>query len=238
MNSSLIYKNPEDFARFMVPHLEDALNAELKAAGADAMTFDVFYHDGREEEKGELHLHNVYDTYCKTGDLNAAIDFMNGIVEATKYARSQNPEMIRFDPNLIYPVLRPKQDIQRYNEEGYKLLRYTEIPGMDTVLLERNVGFSLLLNEEMVKANPQWDKLSLKQQAYENLRSRGWIEPNLQLQNPYAENCQVWVYLEPPVPVQCQLFMPELTAGRLPKQFIAAFPNKETTMLLICHAGI
>ena len=236
MRAAPIYTNPIDFSRFMAGQLENSMQAKLVQSIEDPLRLEVTFHGhAPEEEKAVLHLHNVYDTYRKTGDLNAAIDFLNNMTEAMRYTKQIDPKRPTFNPDHIYPVLRPSRDIRRFKKDGYNIITYAEVPGMETVILERNVGFSTLINEEMLNANKQWDKQSLKRRAYQNMRSSGWKQPNLQLQHPFAEDCEVLVYLDPPVPVQCQLLLPDMTFGRLPEQFIAAFPNKETTLIMKCR---
>jgi len=232
MNTAHVYRSPNEFSRFLAAQMESAMNVKLKVSEEDPLTFEVLFHEAKPDEKGLLNLHNVYDTYLKTNDLNAAVDFLNNMAEAMRYSRSVNPDKPTFNPDYIYPALRPRRDILRYNKEGYNLIHYAEVPGMDTVLLERNIGFSMLLNEEMLKSNPEWDKQSLKRRAYQNLRKHGLRQPNIQLQNPLSDHCELWVYQDHPIPVQCQLLLPDMTFGRLPDQFIAAFPNRETTLIL------
>lgn len=231
MKPALLFERRTDFARFMASHLADRLEATLTATEDDPMVFEVRFRDGKEDEKAIIGLHNAYETYRRTGDLNEAIDFMDGIMESSRYVRGMDLDRI-FDPNRIFPALRPRHEIMAMVKSGFNLLHYSEFPGLETVLIERKVGFTLLLHEEMLASRPQWDKQSIKDRAYGNLRKKGWKKPNLVLQSPFCEESEVHVYLDPPVPIQCQLLMPAMTARHLPESYIAAFPNKDTTMLL------
>jgi hypothetical protein len=146
--------------------------------------------------------------------------------------RRTGEEIPRLNPNKLYPTLRPIADVKRMNRDGYGLLYDSEVPGMATVLVERQVGFTLLLSEEMLSKLPEWNKQTIREQAYRNLRKKGWRKPNLLLQSPACERSMMHIYLDTPIPIQCQLLLPDLTCKHLPRSFIAGFPNKETTIIL------
>jgi hypothetical protein len=232
MNQALMYKDPVDFARFMLTHLTERVDvASISNLGPDPLKVQIGYGSA----KGILSLHNVWQSYVRTGDLNQAIDFLNGIIHASTYG--QQTENMALDAERIFPSLRP-EGYSRQMETG-DLLCEGRLPGLDTVFMERKDGFTVLINKELLLANPQWDEKSLIHKAYENLRNRGWSAPQLRLPVPFnTVPGEILVFHTEDDPIELQLLVPQLYRPHLPESFLAAFPARYNALVLRTDADM
>lgn len=226
-----LYDQPQEFAEMMMRHLRESLNLEVRQDANEPLLLEIQYDKDNEEDKSRVSLHETFVTYMRTGDLNTAIDYLNGVLRCSTDIRDRQEEMLRLDPQFIYPVLRSKEYVEQAGL-GSGPLAEESLPGLCMMFLEIKEGYSKIINQEMLNHHPRLTAERVKRLAYRNLRAEGWSYPNLNLQSPFHSSCWVDVYTDPPFPPECQFLYPEMARGHAADSYLIAFTNRKTTILM------
>jgi hypothetical protein len=80
MQQVRLYESPQEFAEMMIRHLSDSLQVHIQQVEGEPLLLEVAIDDNTNNGKLQVSLHNTFQTYKVTGDLNAAIDYLNGII--------------------------------------------------------------------------------------------------------------------------------------------------------------
>jgi hypothetical protein len=229
MHQVRLYDNPQEFAEMMVRHLSDSLNLQVHRNKADPLLFEIIF-DSAKDEKAEVSLHSTFLTYMRTGDMNTAIDYLNGIISCSEATRNQ-AELMSIDCSRIYPALRDEAFVEQAGL-GCDLLTEDSIPGLRVVFLEVKSGYSKIMNKTMVDLHPKLTEERVKRLAYRNLRSEGWTPPRLTLRSPFRGSCFIETFLDNPFPLECQFLQPEMAQTDGDSSYLIAFANRNTTLLM------
>lgn len=229
MKQALLYDRPEEFANMMKTHLEEGLRLRVRQEEGEPLLLRVDF--GGADGEAQISLHDVFRTYQNTGDLNTAVDYLNGLVNSVHMCRSGQEEMLAIDTEAIYPALRETRYVEEAGQ-GFDLLAEAAVPGLSVIYLESKEGYSKLLNRGMIELHPRLTEERVKRIARRNLRSEGWAEPKLVLQSPFRKSCYTDVYMDYPHPAECQFLQGDWIAANMPQTFLIAFTNRNTTLVM------
>ncbi|QGQ94303.1 hypothetical protein EHS13_04975 [Paenibacillus psychroresistens] len=79
--------------------------------GEDELTFRLIEPNG--DPSGWLWLHNIWNSYQRSGDLNEVIDLINGQLEGMKYIKQMTEQPRGVDVFNVYPAIRQSDYIKR-----------------------------------------------------------------------------------------------------------------------------
>lgn len=226
-----LYDKPQDFAEMMAQHLRSVLQLAVHSQAEEPLLLEVVFDESRKDERAQISLHNTYTTYMRTGDLNAAVDYLNATIRVSLEVRDRMQEVARLDPAFIYPAIRDS----RYVEEAGQasgMLGDDSLPGLKVVYLEIKDSYSKVIGKALLSQHPRLTEERVRRVAYRNLKSEGWMPPKILLQSPYRESCYVEAYMDNPYPVECQFLRPDWVKRHLPSDFLIAFPNRKYTLLM------
>lgn len=226
-----LYDKPLDFAEMMARHLHGALGMAVQPQAEEPLLLDVVYDPADPEERAQISLHNTFATYMRTGDLNAAIDYLNGAIRVSLDLRDRLEEVVKLDPAFIYPALRDS----RYVEEAGQasgMLGDDSLPGLKVVYLDIKGSYSKVIGKALLERQPRLTEARVRRVAYRNLKSEGWMPPKLSLQSPFQASCRIEVYTDNPYPVECQFLQADWVGKHLPGEFLVAFPNRKYALLM------
>ncbi|MDR6555196.1 DUF1444 family protein [Paenibacillus qinlingensis] len=229
MRQALLYKTPEEFASMLMRHLEESLGMliQQKEPENDPLLLSIM-----KEEKEELvvSLHRVFQTYHNSGDINAAITYLNGILSAVEYCQNQD-EVLKLDASYIYPVLRGAQFVEEAGK-GLHMVVDEIIPGMCVLFLEIKTEHNKIVTRSMLEANPMLTEEKVKRIGYRNLRAEGWTKPRLELLSPARKTCTVDVFVDNLFPFECQFLNSGWIKEHMPESFLIAFTNRKQTLVM------
>lgn len=229
MKQARLYDTPEQFAGMMMRHLSEALKARACQAEDEPLLLKVSF-IGKDEGESRISLHNAYQTYINTGDLNQAIDHLNGIISSTNACQSEKT-MMEIDLSCIYPALRDTRYVEEAGRE-MKFITEQSIPGLNIVYLELKRGFSKIINYPLLNNHHKLTEERVKRIAYRNLRSEGWTSPSMSLPSPSRKSCVFDVYIDNPFPIECQFLNHDLSKANTPDNYLIAFTNRATTLAM------
>ncbi|OAS23683.1 hypothetical protein [Paenibacillus oryzisoli] len=229
MRQALLYETPKEFACMMMRHLEESLGTlvQQKDPVNNPLLLSVMK---EEEEELVVSLHGVFQTYHNTGDINAAITYLNGIIGATAYCRNED-EAMRLDSSYIYPILRDARFVEEAGK-GLHMVADEIIPGMCVLFLEIKTEHNKIVTRSLLEANPKLTEEKVKRIGYRNLRAEGWIHPSLELLSPARKTCTVDVFTDNPFPFECQFLNPDWIQAHMPESFLIAFTNRKQTLVM------
>src|SRR5690348_13249019 len=115
MMQARLYDNPQEFAEMMIRHLSESLKVSVKQNKEEPLLLEIIMEGN---EKVQVSLHSTMDTYMASGDFNAAIDYLNGIIDCTEGIR-MNKDLAKLDPLYIYPAIRDKRYIEEAGKNMY-----------------------------------------------------------------------------------------------------------------------
>lgn len=225
-----VYETPQEFAEMIRRRLEGELGIRFQSVDGNPLLLNLMEEGSEDEVLGQISLHNTYQTYMNTGNLNAAIDYLNSIIQMIEETRDRLDEAVsHLDLVNVYPALREKAYVEATVSDT---ISEEALPGLAIVYLESKNGYSKIMNRTMLQANPRLTEEAVKQIAHDNLRTEGWTEPKLKLPNPLRKTCTVDVYTDNPIPIECQFLNSELIRTHMPNTYLIAFPNRETTLVM------
>lgn len=226
-----LYDRPDQFSDFVVRQLRETMGVEVRKVEGESLLIEICRRRGNREAKWQINLLEVYHSYMMDGDLNAAIDFMNGIWNSMRWLRQQENMMFKLHPAHIYPAVRDEQYIRELEQES-PVLSEPYLPGLRVVFLDIKDRYVKVINQAILDYNPGFTEVEIKRLAYGNLRSAGWQPPVMVLPSPTLPSCSIEVYCDPAHPVACQFLLPELSWAYLPSQYVIAYPNRSYTLLM------
>lgn len=226
MNQVRLFDNPEEFAEMMMKHLSDALKVTPKQDKKEPLL--ISFSLGEEDEVVQISLHSAFQTYMNTGDLNLAIDHLNGIISGSQACRDKD-EMIKLDLSCVYPTLR---DSRYVTEAGKATISEKILPGLSMIFIEKKEGYSKMINQTLLDHQSNLTQERLKRVAFQNMRSEGWTKPSLSLPSPARESCVMDVYTDYYSPIECQFITPGWTKMHLPHSYLIAFTNRKTVVAM------
>ncbi|RIX60096.1 hypothetical protein D3P08_00440 [Paenibacillus nanensis] len=231
MNAVRLYDTPEQFAEMMVNQLRSSMGALVKQTEGEALLLKVSLDAGKPEEELTISLHDTYRSYMASGDLNAAVDYLNQIVKTSSYMQRYQEEMCKLDASYLFPAVRD----ERYVTEAGRDMEFLSdpfLPGLRIIYLEIKGGVTKIVNKSMLERNPRLSEEKMRRLAYRNLRAAGWQKPRISLTSPFCKSCTIEIYSEPPHPIDYQFSMPEWRSLYLPDNYVIAYTNRQYMMLL------
>lgn len=231
MISVRLYDKPRDFAEMMARHLRSVLQLAVHSQEDEPLLLEVVFDESGDNERAQISLHNTYVTYMRTGDLNAAVDYLNATIRVSLDMRDRMQEVAKLDPAFIYPAIRDS----RYVDEAGRasgMLGDDILPGLKVVYLEIKDSYSKVISKASLEQHPRLTEERVRRVAGRNLRSEGWMPPKVTLQSPYRKSCHIEAYFDNPYPVECQFLQPDWVKRHLPPDFLIAFPNRKYTLLM------
>jgi len=231
MGAVRLYDKPEQFAEMMARQLSESLGLKVGSKIEEPLLLEILLDDAdRQDGKAVISLHQTYDTYMAGGDLNTAVDYMNNIARTTVHLRMEN-EMKKIDPARVYPAVRDERYAKEAGRES-PILSDPFLPGLRIVYLEVHEDFCKIITRKLLDENPGLDEEEVKKRAYANLKASGWVEPSMRLPHPNRPTCVLQVFADPPHPIDCQFLVPEWISRYLPSQYLIAYTNRKTVLLL------
>jgi Protein of unknown function (DUF1444). len=231
MGAVRLYDKPEQFAEMMARLLSESMGLRVQSKRGEPLLLEILLDEAdRQDGKAEISLHQTYGTYMAGGDLNTAVDYMNNIARMTVHMRTEN-EMKKIELARVYPAVRDERYVKEAGKES-PMLSDPFLPGLRIVYLEVQEDFCKIITRQLLNENPELDEEKVKSQAYANLKASGWVEPNMRLPDPNRPTCVLQVFAEPPHPIDCQFLLPEWTSRYLPSQYLIAYTNRKTILLL------
>lgn len=225
-----LYDTPEEFAEMMTRRLSESLQMNVRQKEGEPLLLEIRFDPDNPKGNIQVSLHDSYRLYRASGDLNAAIDYLNDVVRNSRYVSTED-EITRLDPAYIYPAIRE----ERYVEEAGREAAFVSdeyLPGLRQIYLEIKGGCTKILTKSFLACNPHLTEAEVKPLAYRNLQKGGWQPPRLSMRSPLRTSCSVDIYLEPPFPIECQFLLPELAMRRMPSHYIIAFTNRQCTLVM------
>jgi len=228
MHAVRLYDSPEQFAEMMVRQITEGMGVVVRQQENEPLLLKISLDPNDPADHSQVSLHNAYHTYRAGGDLNVAMDQLNGILSAMRMT-SKKEEFFKLDAAYIFPAIRE----ERYVEEaGHDILSEPYLPGLRVIFIEIKDECSKIVNESMLNHNPGLTADKAKRIAYQNLRRSGWQYPRLRLQCPTRNSCTVDVFMENPHPIECQFLLPEISTKRMPANCVIAFSNRQVALML------
>ncbi len=230
MKQARLYDNPQEFAGMMMKHLSESLNVSIQQNKEEPLLLEMILNQGKENERMEVSLHSTMQTYMASGDLNTAIDYLNGVVDCTIGIR-MNQGLAKLDPQYIYPAIRDNRYIE---EAGLQSTFLSEeyLPGLGVIFIETKDTFSKIINQSLLEQNPRFTEERVKRLAYKNLQYSGWNDSRMSLKSPFRSSCYVEVFTDNDYPVECQFLLPEMSRNHMPESCLVAYTNRKTSLLL------
>jgi hypothetical protein len=228
----------KDLMEFIMKRLREFSPAISFEQGEDELTFRLIEPNGN--TSGWLWLHNIWHAYQRSGDLNTIIDFINGQIQGMQYIHQMTVQPRGVDIHNVYPAIRPLNYANDQKEMIGRCFSDTSVPGLDTIFVERREGFSVILNEEIVKPVLIYmNEDEIKKQAYANLHKRGWVDPEMIIPAMNVEeDGEFHVFRAPGYPFHHQFFLPDMTSGHLPNSYLVAFPGQYMAVVLTIEGSI
>lgn len=230
MNAARLYDAPEEFAAMIMRQLEESLKARVRQREGESLSLEIEFISGKPPGKIHVNLHETYRLYRATGDLNAAVDYLNNIVRNSNYLSTAD-EIAKLDPAYIYPAIRD----ERYVEEAGSEISFISdeyLPGLRQIYLEIKGGCTKIVSQSLLKHNPGLTETEVRAQAVRNLQKGGWQQPSLSMQSPLRPSCIVDVYEANSFPLECQFLLPEWAKRRMPSHYVVAFTNRTCTVVM------
>lgn len=231
MNDAPLFTKKE-FAEFVIRRFQKQ-TTEYEYRPLDAN--DPFKYGLTRKETGAyaiLYLHNAWETYIRTGDMNAIVDYMNDQLKIMKFTRQMEENFKGVDLTKIYPAIR-SYDFRKQQESGEMYLFDERVPRLDSLFLERQDGFSVFLTKEYIKpALVYMSEEEIKEHAYANLRRRGWNPEHYRMPAPPGVEATFHMYLRTDYPFQHQFFLPDMARNRLPASYLVAIPARDMAVVL------
>ncbi|MEX2461113.1 MAG: hypothetical protein WD469_07390 [Paenibacillaceae bacterium] len=228
----------KDLTEFVMKRVREFAPAISFEQGEDALTFRLVEPNG--DASGWLWLHNIWHDYQRSGDLNIVINFINGQIEAMLYMKQMTEQPRGVDIFNVYPAIRPQNYVNDQKEQIGRCFNDASVPGLDTVFVERKEGFLVILNEDVVKPVLVYmDENEIKKQAYENLRKRGWVEPEMIIPAMNVEEDGTFhVFHSPGYPFHHQFLLSDMSSVHLPNSFLVTFPGQYMAVVLTIEGSI
>ncbi|WP_020620457.1 hypothetical protein [Paenibacillus daejeonensis] len=230
MNTVRVYEKPEQFAEMMQGQLREATGMRVQPKGDNPLLLEVWPDTNRPEEKVEISLHETYGIYQNTGDLNMAVDYLNGMVRSTLYVQQHEEKLMTISARYLYPAVRDERYVVDNEDMGFVSEPF--LPGLRMVFLDIKDDVVKVVNQNMLERNPRFTEEKVKRIAKNNLRAEGWQEPKLELPSPTRKSCIIDVYQDYPYPVEAQFFTPELSGKHMPESYAIAFTNRRIVLTL------
>lgn len=228
VKAARLYDNAKEFSDMMRRQLIKTLNLKVNAKKDDPLLLMVHIPEHGTDEKVEISLHRAFGTYLNSGDLNGAIDYLNGTILSTLAVSDQREATLQVDTSRVYPALRDKEYVE---QAGVTVFDKGNMEGLCTVYLMVKDGFSVIVNSQMLNGN--LSENALKQIAHRNLYKKGWTPSSMQLPFPTAGNCQLETFFaKKGFPIDFQFVRPDLAKGKLPDTFLVAFPNRDLALMM------
>ncbi|MFB9276357.1 hypothetical protein [Cohnella cellulosilytica] len=225
------FETKAELARFVLERAAELHPAIRFAPGEDELTHRYTYTDS--SLSGTLFLQSLWHDYSRTGELNRVIDFLNAQFKAAEYVaqRSLNGS-IGIDLFNIYPSLRAA-DFFKHQKDGEQMLKSADVPSMQTAFIENHISYYLFLTKQLIEPVLVYmNEEEIKQQAFVNLRKRGWNSVHMIMPSP-TSNGHFQVFAKSDYPFQHQFFLPDLSQGHLPPNFLIAVPAQDMAIVYV-----
>jgi hypothetical protein len=222
----------QELTEFVMNRVKENAPAISFEQGEDELTFRLIEPNG--DASGWLWLHNIWHAYQRSGDLNEVIDFINGQIEAMQYIKKMTEQPRGVNIFNVYPAIRPSDYIKGQKDHLGKCISDNSVPGLDTVFVERNEGFMVVLNEGLVEPVLVYMNIDeIKKQAYDNLRKRGWVASHMSIAAMNLDESGMFhVYESSGYPFHHQFFLEDMSSTNLPHSFLVAFSGQNTAVVL------
>lgn len=230
MRKARLYDTPAEFAAMMMRQLGESLKMKVCQRAGEPLLLEIEPNPDKPEGKLHVSLHDAYRLYRATGDLNAAVDYLNDVVRNSLYV-STAEEITRLDPAYIYPVIRETRYVEEAGSEA-PFLSDDYLPGLSRIYLEIKDGCSKIVSKSHMTYNPDLTEAKVRSIAVRNLQQGGWQPPCLSMESPLRSSCTVDVYGEPSFPMDCQFLLPEWATSRMPDYYVLAFTNRKCTLVM------
>lgn len=231
MRAARLYDAPEQFAEMMMMHLGESLSVQVENTVEEPLLLMINLDPNDPANKVQVSLHNTYQTYMASGDMNAAVDNLNDTIRLTNYMQTKKDEIVKLDSAYIYPAIRD----ERYVEEAGRDVKFISdpyLPGLRVIYLEIKDECSKIISEASLEHNPRLTVEKIKHLAYRNLRTAGWQSPRLSLEVPLRPSCTVEVFMDNSHPIECQFLLPEMAKRNMPSSCLIAFTNRKYAMMM------
>lgn len=233
MNAARLYETPAEFAEMMIGQLTEVSGIQVSAREEDPLLLDLLNDLNKPDEKSQISLHETYRVYLNTGDLNMAINYLNGVVRTIDYTRMGNEQMMTIDARYLYPAIRNERVVT--DQEHMELLSEPFLPGLRMVFLEIKDNVVKMVSKSMLDYNPRFTEEKIRRIAKSNLRAEGWHRPNLTLTSPTRKSCTIDVYNEYPYPIDYQFFIVEIASLHMPESYVISYTNRR--MMITRHTS-
>lgn len=251
MKEKSLFFTQEEFQTFMLKKIQEVF-PDVRFVIEEFFTISI-QQDGK--EKGKLHLHNAWNGYESSGDLNEVLHYLEAMIATQQHIHD---ESLTFtypkDKESIYPSIRPTNYAQETitSEEGERktdlitqpiagdvmfmyILDYPQfvVAMTEDMLLKnvRNEENKHMSEEELKKTNGyQYLKEMVIEQAWENQKKRGWVKYSVRKKTPFG---LFYHFHHPEYEYQGQFFIKEWTKKHLGPLFYITFPTKNSTLVLV-----
>lgn len=230
MNAARLYETPAEFAEMMIGQLTEVSGIHVNAREEDPLLLDLLTDPSKPDEKSQVSLHETYRVYLNTGDMNMAIDYLNGVVKTIDYTRLGKEQMMTIDARYLYPAIRNERVVT--DHENMELLSEPFLPGLRMVYLEIKDNVVKMVSKSMLDYNPRFTEEKIRRIAKSNLRAEGWHEPLLSLPSPTRRSCTIDIYKEYPYPIDYQFFVEEIAAMHMPECYVISYTNRRIIMTM------
>lgn len=233
MNHKPIHSK-EQFAHFVLRQMR-RLNPDLQITAVDPHDpFQYFISYSDDATSAKLHLHNVWEDYIRSGNLDMVVNFVHHQCQTMAYIRSTSrPDGMRIDPGRIYPVLRhPDYRQSQSNADDY--LSETVVPELDTLFVQDQAECYIFLTKALLRAGRIPCEAEVKEQALNNIRMRGWHAPAMRLPaaNMKSSGDAYHIFTKTEYPFELQFFLPDMVLGEMPSTFLLAIPARDMAVAL------
>ncbi len=230
MGAARLYDTPEQFAEMMGRQLSESMQVRIEQNEQEPLLMDIYLDPAEPDSHVQVSLHETFQTYMNSGDMNTAIDCLNNLVRTSTSIRS-NPEIMKLDASYIYPAIRDDRYVLEAGRDA-DLVSTPFLPGLREIYLEIKNGCSKMIGESLLQHNPRFTEEKVKRLAYRNLKLAGWHPASLNLKSPTRPSCTIDVYCDPPHPIDCQFSCPDLASRQLPAHYVIAYTNRLYTLVL------
>lgn len=225
------FETKAELARFVLERAAELHPGVRFMPGEDELTHPYTYSDSN--LSGTLFLHNLWHDYSRTGELNRVIDFLNAQFKAAEYIAKQSMNgSVGFDLFKVYPSIRAV-DFFENQKNGEQMLKSGDVPLLQTAFIENHISYYVFLTKQLIEpAHVYMNEEEIKRQAFANLRKRGWNSVHMVMPT-LVDDGHVQVFAKSDYPFQHQFFLPDMSQGHLPSNFLIAIPAQDMALVYV-----